>query len=111
MKKFKFEVHRFAPELNRIYINGAMLPFENWQKELTSNHNYNIRLYRKHNQPNKNRKGYILKKEYQNKEYKSLNKTFTGLSDPTKMLEAVKHLKNTAIGDQPIIITIKSYFI
>lgn len=117
MKNYIFEIHKYSPEQNKLSYNGISLPFEPFFRDFKNtgsrrkDYQYNLRLYRSHHRPNKNRKGYIISVSYVNKLFISYDKKITGLGNIQMAAKIVKKFKNDSLPSEPLNVSIKSYFI
>lgn len=93
MKKsnYTFDVHAYAPELNRIYLNGINVTksFENIKKDLTKDYANNIRLIRK-TLNYKTYNHYCIGKYYNQYGQKSFNGGFNNWNEAMDMFRMLK---------------------
>ena len=105
MQNYTFEIHTYAPEINKIYYKGVDITknFGALNKALNKNYLYNVRLVR--NEINKKRdlieyKLYEISKQYADQKYECYNDKYKGyISSYSDLINFKKVMASKLIKD------------
>lgn len=113
--KYEFEIHNYAPELNKIFYKGADITkmFGNANRRMSRNYKSNV-IFLRTLLPNINYTNllfYEVKKEYLDPQYKCYNRSYRGVVPSRKeLLEFKRHMQDKCLKDAKCIFTAKRIY-